>query len=210
MIEIRKGQNPPPPPPTHSADKDREQISPAPQAALSAADHILGNERANLTLLEYGDYECPACIQAAPFVQQLIEDFGPRMNFVFRQFPMFEVHPHAELAAESAEAAAAQGKFWAMHHLLFSNPHHLALQTLVAHAKAIGLDMIRFNAEMADRIYTQRVQEHRRAGEHSGVRATPAFYLNGKLVDVSLGFEKLTQAIHTALHAAAHADTKHR
>ena len=161
MIEIRKGQNPPlppPPPPTRPADTDRESGTPAPNAALTAADHLLGNERANLTLLEYGDYECPACIEAAPFVQQLVADFGLRMNFVFRHFPLFEVHPQAELAAEAAEAAAAQGKFWAMHHLLFSQPHHLALHTLVAHAKAIGLDMIRFNAEMADRTYTQRVQ----------------------------------------------------
>ncbi len=188
--------------------KNEHQVL-VPQAALAAADHTLGDTHAGLTLLEYGDYECPACIQAEPLTQHLIEAFGKRLCFVFRHFPMVEVHRHAELAAEAAEAAAAQGQFWAMHRLLFSTPHHLALPALAAHAKSIGLDMIRFNAEMADRIYTQRVQEHRRNAEQSGVRSTPAFYLNGTPVDVSFGFEKLDEAIHAALHAASRAAAKH-
>jgi len=107
-----------------------------------------------------------------------------------------ELHPHAELAAEAAEAAAAQGKFWEMHHLLFSAPHHLALPDLTKHAQAISLDMTRFHAEMADHIYTQRVQEHRRAAELSDVRTTPTFILNGKLIDISPGFDKLEEAFH--------------
>jgi len=180
-----------------------------PEAALAAADHTLGDTHAGLTLLEYGDYECAACIQAEPLTQHLVEAFGKRMCFVFRHYPLVEVHPHAELAAEAAEAAAAQGQFWAMHQLLFSQPHHLALPALTAHAKSIGLDMNRFNAEMADRIYTQRVHEHRRAGDRSGVRATPSFFLNGTPVDASFGFEKLEEAIHVALHTAPHADVKH-
>ena len=180
-----------------------------PDTALAAADHALGDTHAGLTLLEYGDYECPACIQAEPLTQHLVEAFGKRLCFVFRHFPQLEVHPHAELAAEAAEAAAAQGRFWPMHHLLFRQPHQLTMASLATHAQSIGLDMNRYNAEMADRIYTQRVQEHRRAGERSGVRATPAFYLNGTLVDVSFGFEKLEEAIHTALHTAPHAAVKH-
>jgi len=180
-----------------------------PEAALAAADHTLGDTHAGLTLLEYGDYECPACIQAEPLTQHLVEAFGKRLCLVFRHFPLVEVHPHAELAAEAAEAAAAQGKFWEMHHLLFSQPHHLTLPALAAHAQSIGLDMNRFNAEMADRIYTQRIQEHRRAAVRSGVRATPAFYLNGTPVDVSFGFEKLEEAIHAALHAKPLADARH-
>ncbi len=188
---------------------NHERGSAGPAAALAAADHMLGDAHASLTLLEYGDYECPACIQAEPPTQHLVEAFGNRMRFVFRHFPLLEVHPQAELAAEAAEAAAAQGKFWAMHHILFRQPHQLSLPALATHANSIGLDMLRFNAEMADRIYTQRIQEHRRAGEHSGVRATPTFFLNGSLVDVSFGFEKLEEAIHVALHAARHADVKH-
>lgn len=168
-------------------------------AGLTAADHVLGDTHAALTLLEYGDYECPACIQAEPLMRHLVETHAHRMRFVFRHFPLVEVHPHAELAAEAAEAAAAQGQFWPMHHLLFAQTHQLALPALTACAESIGLDMIRFNAEMADRIYTQRVQEHRRAGEQAGLRATPAFFVNGKAVDVSFGFVKLEEAIHAAL-----------
>lgn len=182
---------------------NHEHSGALPEAVSASPEHMLGDPRANLTLLEYGDYECPACIQSEPLTQHLVEAFGKRLCFVFRHFPLVEVHPNAELAAEAAEAAAAQGKFWEMHHLLFSQPHQLAQAALAAHAQTIGLDMNRFNAEMADRVYTQRVQEHRRAGVHSGVRATPAFYLNGKPVDVSFGFEKLEEAIHVALHAGA-------
>jgi len=171
-----------------------------PDPALAAADHMLGDAHAVLTLLEYGDYECPACIQAEPLVKHLIGSTGGHMRFIFRHFPLMEVHPNAELAAEAAEAAAAQGQFWPMHHLLFAQAHHLALEALTGYAMTIDLDMNRFKAELADRIYTQRVQEHHRAGEQSGVRATPAFFLNGRSVDVSFGFEKLEAAVHAALN----------
>lgn len=177
-------------------------ISEIPEAALAAADHVLGDAHAKLTLLEYGDYECPACIQAEPLMQHLVETYRGRLRFVFRHFPLMEVHPHAELAAEAAEAAAAQGRFWPMHHLLFAQPHHLTPAALTGYARTIGLDMNRFDAEMADHIYTQRVQEHRRAGERSGLRSTPAFFLNGQAVDVSYGFEKLDEAVQAALKAA--------
>jgi protein-disulfide isomerase len=158
----------------------------APIIALTGADHSQGNSDAAITLVEYGDYECPACIQAEPLTQHLLETFGKRLRFVYRHYPLMEVHPHAELAAEAAEAAAAQGQFWAMHHLLFSSgvlhANHLKLPALTGYARAIGLDMHRFNGEMADRIYTQRVQEHRRAAVHSGIKTTPAFFLNGRVI----------------------------
>lgn len=172
-----------------------------PDAALAAADHVLGDAHATLTLLEYGAYECPASIQAEPLMQHLVDTHRGRLRLVFRHFPLVEVHPNAELAAEAAEAAAAQGQFWPMHHLLFAQTHHLTPAALVGYAQAIGLDMNRFNAELADHIYTQRVQEHRRAGEHSSLRATPAFFLNGKAVDVSFGFKKLEEAVQAALKA---------
>jgi protein-disulfide isomerase len=172
-----------------------------PEAALAAADHVLNDAHAKLTLLEYGDYECPACIQAEPLVQHLVQAHRGRLRFVFRHFPLMEVHPNAELAAEAAEAAAAQGRFWPMHHLLFAQVHHLTPAALAGYAQSLGLDMNRFNAEMGDRIYTQRVQEHRRAGERSGLRSTPAMFLNGRAVDVSFGFEKLEAAVLAALKA---------
>ena len=167
--------------------------------ALSGADHVVGNAEAALTLLEYGDYECPACMQAEPLTRHLVETFGKRLCFVYRHCPLVEVHPHAELAAEAAEAAAAQGQFWAMHHLLFTQPHHLKPAALAGYAESLGLDMHRFNGEMSDRIYTQRVQEHRRAAEQTGIRATPAFFLNGAVVDVSFGLENLETSILSAL-----------
>ena len=173
-----------------------------PEAALAAADHVVGDAHAELTLLEYGDYECPACIQAEPLVRHLLDTHPGRLCLVFRHFPLMEVHPNAERAAEAAEAAAAQGRFWPMHHLLFAQPHHLTPAALVGCAQSLGLDMSRFNAEMADRFYTQRVQEHRRAGERDGLQATPAFFLNGQAVDVSFGLEKLDEAVQAALKVA--------
>ena len=108
------------------------------------------------------------------------------------------LHPQAELAAEAAEAAAAQGQFWPMHRRLFGQQGHLDPGALGDAAESIGLDMIRFRGEMADRIYTQRVQEHRRAGDHSGVRTTPSFFLEGVAFDVSFGFAHLVAAIQAA------------
>jgi protein-disulfide isomerase len=171
----------------------------SPGPGLTASDHFLGDIHAKVTLLEYGDFQCPACIQAEPLVQHLIESHGSQLRFVFRHFPLIEVHPEAEIAAEAAEAAAAQGQFWAMHHLLFVQPHHLKMHALDGYAESLGLDMNRFRAEMADHIYTQRVQEHRLAGQSSGVRATPAFFLNENAVDVSFGFDRLDAAILAAL-----------
>lgn len=166
------------------------------EAGLTAADHSLGLEGAPITLLEYGDFECPACAQAEPMTRHFVETFGNQLRFVFRHFPLVEMHPNAERAAEATEAAAAQGKFWEMHHVLFDAPHHLTMADLTKHAESIGLDMIRFHAEMADRIYTQRIQEHRRAGELANVGSTPAFFLNGKFVDVSFGLDKLEEAVN--------------
>ncbi|WP_088282199.1 thioredoxin domain-containing protein [Ideonella sp. A 288] len=169
------------------------------QPALAAADHSLGDPHATVTLLEYGDYECPFCIRAEPPTQRLIEASGTRLRFVFRHLPLTELHPHAELAAEATEAAAAQGRFWEMHRLLFAQTHPLDLPALTGHAASIGLDTIRFGAEMADRIYTQRIQEHRRAAALGGVKTTPTFILNGKVIDVSSGFDTLERAVAAKL-----------
>lgn len=173
--------------------------TPTVATGLAAADHMLGDPHAALTLLEYGDFECPSCIRAEPLVQRLTEAGGSNLRFVYRHLPLMEKVAHAELAAEAAEAAAAQGRFWPMHHLLFTTTHPLDLPTLTACAASIGLDMIRFNAEMADRIYTQRVQEHRQAAAHSQVRTTPSFFLNGKRIDVSAGLDTLERVVTAAL-----------
>ena len=164
-----------------------------------ATDHIRGLASAPVTLIEYGDFECPACCQAYGAVNILRAHFGDQLRFVFRLFPLREVHPHAELAAEASEAAGAQGKFWPMYDLLFSHAQHLKEKHLLDHAAQIGLDMARLRNEMIDHVYLQRVQEHVLGGRHLGVRSTPAFYVNGVFTDVSFGLQHLHDAVDKAL-----------
>ena len=164
-----------------------------------ATDHIRGHTSAPVTLVEYGDFECPACCQAYGAVNTLRAHFGDQLRFVFRHFPLREVHQHAELAAEAAEAAGAQGKFWPMYDLLFTHAQHLKEKHLLDHALQIGLDMARLRNEITDHVYLQRVQEHVLGGRHLGVRSTPAFYINGVFTDVSSGLQHLHEAVDKAL-----------
>jgi protein-disulfide isomerase len=166
-----------------------------------AIDHLNGPASAPLTLIEYGDFECPSCLQAHAALKVMLPHFGENLCFVFRHFPLREVHPHAELAAEAAEAAGAQGKFWPMYELLFSNQQHLKEKHLLDYAGRLGLDMPRYQNEMKDHVYLQRVQEHMQSGRVLGVRSTPAFYTNGVFVDVSFGLQHLHEAIDKALAA---------
>ena len=166
---------------------------------VSLGDHILGLETAKITLVEYGDFECPNCGQAYPAVKILRRHFGERMRFVFRHFPLREVHPNAELAAEAAAAAGAQSKFWPMHDLLFENQLHLKAKSLRRYAEEAGLDLERYDYEINDHVYLQRVQEHIDGGTRSGVRSTPTFFVNGIVHDVSFGLEHLQQAIEAEL-----------
>jgi protein-disulfide isomerase len=168
---------------------------------VGPTDHARGPEHASVTLVEYGDFECPSCKQAAGAVKLLMARFEQRVRFVFRHFPLEEVHPHALRAAEAAECAAGQGKFWQMHDLLFEKQNHLEMARLPEYARSLGLDMARFTAEMDDEIYLQRVREHQQSGRASGVRATPGFFLDGRLVDVSYGLGALSEAVAAALKA---------
>jgi protein-disulfide isomerase len=129
----------------------------------------------------------------------LREQFASRVQFVFRHFPLREVHPQAELAAEAAEAAGAQGQFWAMHDLLFEHQRHLDEAHLVGHARELGLDVVRFENELRDHVYLQRVQEQMAVATQLRVRATPTFYVNGHFVDVSMGLAHLRQSVEDAL-----------
>lgn len=164
-----------------------------------ATDHLRGPAAALVTLVEYGDFECPACSQAYGAVNTMQAHFGHQLRFVFRHFPLREVHSHAELAAEAAEAAGAQGKFWPMYDLLFAHPQHLKEKHLLGYAGEVGLDIARYQNEMNDHVYLQRVQEHVLGGRHLGVRSTPAFYVNGVLTDVSFGLHHLHEAVDKAL-----------
>ena len=187
--------------PSRPSDSPQQPVR-STTTALSAAEHSQGNPAAAVTLIEYGDYECPASQQAEPVTRYLVDTFGERLRFIYRHYPLVEAHPNAEMAAEAAEAAAAQGQFWPMHHLLYTQPHQLKPEALAGYAQSVGLDMLRYKAEMADRIYLQRVQEHRRAAALTGLRTTPAFFLNGEVVDVSFGIDKLEAAVLAALGGA--------
>jgi protein-disulfide isomerase len=166
---------------------------------VSASDHVIGDAHAPVTLVEYGDFECPNCKQAAPAVKLLLEKYAGRLRFAYRHFPLEQVHPHALLAAEVAEVAGAQGKFWPMHDLLFEHQLHLHAKALQGLAERAQLDMARYSAELDDHIYLQRIREHEQSGRLSGVRATPAFFVNGVIQDVSFGLERLYGAVEAAL-----------
>ncbi len=165
----------------------------------SETDHSVGPAHARVTVTEYGDFECPNCKQAAPAVKLLLDRFAGRIRFVYRHFPLEEVHPHALHAAEAAESSGVQGKFWPMHDLLFANQPHLKLQQLRGYAERLQLDMARYTAEMDDHVYLQRVREQIQGGRESGVRSTPTFFVNGRIQDVSFGLRFLFGAVDAAL-----------
>jgi protein-disulfide isomerase len=170
----------------------------APDAAI---DHIAGPHGAAVTLVEYGDFECPSCRQAYPLVKAMLAQHAGQVRLVFRHFPLREVHPHAELAAEAAEAAGAQHKFWPFHDLLFGHAGPLDAAHVHRYAAELGLDMARFDNELKDTVYRQRVQEQIASGQRAGVRATPTFFVNGRVVDVSFGLQHLHDAVDAALKA---------
>jgi protein-disulfide isomerase len=139
--------------------------------AVGANDHVQGPAKAPITLVEYGDYECPYCGEAYPITKALQKRLGDKLRFVFRNFPLNQAHPHAEHAAEAAEAAGAQGKFWEMHDLLYENQDALDDEDLLRYAKALHLDVPRFVKDMEEHRYADRVREDFRSGVRSGVNA---------------------------------------
>jgi protein-disulfide isomerase len=162
-------------------------------------DHTQGPPQAPVTLIEYGDYECPSCKTALPTPVLLLERFPNKVRFIFRHFPLEQAHPHALLAAEAAEAAAAQGKFWAMHERLFQDQFRLKGKDLERYAAEVGLDVVRYRGEMDDHIYLQKVREHIDGGRRSHIRATPTFFVDGVVQDISFGMKSLHDAVAAAV-----------
>jgi len=161
-------------------------------------DHIQGPADAAVTLVEYGDYECPYCGAAYPIIKEVQARMGDRLRFVFRNFPIATSHPHAEQAAEAAEAAAIQGSFWQMHDLLYENQRNLGDADLHAHAEKLGLDVAQFDKELSEHVHAPRVREDFMSGVRSGVNGTPTFYINGERHDDSYDFETLLLALERA------------
>lgn len=166
--------------------------------AVSDRDHIAGPAKAPVTLVEYGDYECPHCGHAYPIVEELRRRFAKQMRFVFRNFPLSEMHPHAESAAEAAEAAGDQDRFWEMHHALFTHQNGLDKSHLLTYASGLHLDAERFAADLAAHKFRARVREDFLSGARSGVNGTPTFFVNGTRYDGSYDLPSLSEAIEAA------------
>ena len=161
-------------------------------------DHVLGPADAPITLVEYGDYQCPDCGTAHPVVKKLRRRLGDRLRVVYRNFPCPEAHPRAQQAAEAAAAAAAQGKFWEMHDLLFERQRALADADLAGRATGLGLDVDRFTRELAEHVYAPRVRGDILGGMRSGVNRAPTFFINGVQHGGSSSLSALLRAIEDA------------
>ena len=162
---------------------------------IEGRDHIQGNIKAPITLLEYGDYECPYCGEAYPLVKEIQERLGEKLCFAFRNFPLANSHPHAVHAAEAAEAAAAQGQFWEMHDLLFENQQSLEDEDLAEYATTLGLDAKRLIREVQSGEHEERVKEDFKSGTRAGVNGTPTFYINGERYDGPRDVETFLEAL---------------
>jgi len=166
-------------------------------------DHAQGSPEAPITLVEYGDYECPHCGHAHPIVKRVLAKLGRDVRFVFRNFPLAQVHPHAVSAAESAEAAGLQGEFWRMHDTLFENQDALEREDLLRYAKELGLDADRLSRDLRSKGVEERVQSDFSSGVRSGVNGTPTFFINGVRFDESWDEESLVSALRAAKKAPA-------
>ena len=164
-------------------------------------DHCDGPANAPVTLVEYGDYECPHCGRAYPIIKEIQRRLGSKLRFVFRNFPLGESHPHAQHAAEAAEAAAAQGKFWEMHDMLYEHQQALDDRHLLGYAKSLGLDASRVHDELVSHAHARRVREDFSSGVRSGVNGTPTFFINGIRHDDSWDAETLVSALEDASRA---------
>ena len=165
---------------------------------VTAQDHVSGARDAVVTLVEYGDYECPHCAQAYPIVKALERELGDWLRVCFRHFPLTTAHPHAKDAAEAAEAAGTQHKFWQMHGLLFEHQDALEYAQLFGYALALGLDRLRFMTELANHRHAARVRADFRSGVRSGVNGTPTFFINGVRHDDGYAFDTLLNALEAA------------
>lgn len=170
---------------------------------VSENDHILGRSDAPVTLVEYGDFECPFCGRAYGEVKAVLRMLGDDVLFVFRHFPLTEMHPHALLAAQAAEAAGAQGRFWPMYALLFENQNALEPDDLLRYAEMLGLDVDRFADDLRTGIHLPKVEHDIRTGLESGVRGTPTFFVDGHRLEGGWDADSLATTIREALRRVA-------
>src|SRR5215472_13495213 len=168
---------------------------------VSERDHSQGPASAAITLVQFGDYECPYTRQSTWVVQAIQQQLGNQVRFVYRNFPLTEIHPHALQAALTAEAAV-EGKFWEMHDYIFHHQHTLAERDLAQFAQVVGLDMQRYTQDMAEQRGLPRIEEDVAGGERSGVQGTPTFFINGVMYRGSWEHDALLAALQAASHTA--------
>lgn len=171
--------------------------------AVHSNDHVLGNGGALLELVEYGDYECPHCGRAYPIIKDILQQIGGEVNFVFRNFPLAQIHKHAFVAAVATEAAGQQGKFWEMHDLVFENQRALDIENLFGYADAIELDLERFRNDIQQEKLANKVESDFESGIRSGVNGTPTFFINGKKYNGSWDGDLLLQYLKKELAGGA-------
>lgn len=167
--------------------------------AVGAGDHIQGGPDAVVTLVEYGDYECPFCARMHSIVKRLQKHFGGQLRFAFRHFPLTQIHPHARSAAEAAEFAAVHGRFWQMHDALFDNQDRLGPQLYFDLAAALRLPVEDLREALAKGVYGDKVRKDFMGGVRSGAKSTPSFFVNGERLEGPYGFYSLADAIDAAL-----------
>jgi len=185
-----------------SRSRKRKEVKKLTIPVNSGSDHIRGsvNNNAPITLVEYGDYECPYTGMAYPIVRELIREFGEdKIRFVFRNFPLNDIHPHAQHASEAAEAAAAQNKFWQMHDYLFEHQKALDDDHLLQYAQKIGLDIHKFKDDVSRHVYAPLIEESLKGGIDSGVEGTPTFYVNGVRYEDSFDLKTFSETIQKYL-----------
>lgn len=170
---------------------------------VNEGDHIAGPLNAPLTLVEYGDFECPHCGAAHPVVQQIQQLLGDTLRFVYRHFPLTQIHPHAEHAAEASESAAAQDAFWEMHDVIFENQHALTDRDLIRYAAAIDIDPEQVAEDLVAGTWGPRVRRDFLSGVRSGVNGTPTFFINGIRHDGPPSVQSLLAALRASAGAAA-------
>jgi protein-disulfide isomerase len=166
----------------------------------SNRDHIQGPQTAPITLLEYGDYECPYCGQAFKIVKLVQNLLGDNLRFVFRNFPLTQIHPHAQHAAEAAECAGVQNRFWEMHDILYEHQQALEDEDLEGYAGLLKLDKHKFQSDLYNHSFANRVREDFLSGIRSRVNGTPTFYINGRRYNDSLDGESLTASLRTIIN----------
>jgi len=161
-------------------------------------DYSAGSKDATVTLVEYGDYECPHCGRAYSIIKKVQETMGDKLRFVFRNFPLTQVHPNALHAAEAAEIAGKHSKYWEMHDVLFENQDALDDESLKTYAEQIELDAEKFAEELENDIFEEKVRADFMGGVESGVNGTPTFFINGARFDQSWDYESLLEALENA------------